>query len=73
VTAYVQEMSNRDVLLQLLLPSGCQVQETLNVHNLRISGQHFWKKKNRLPREVVDVPSLETFKVRLDWDMSNLV
>jgi len=28
---------------------------------------------NRLPREVVDAPSLETFKVRLDGDLSNLV
>ncbi|KFM02962.1 hypothetical protein AS27_08473, partial [Aptenodytes forsteri] len=27
---------------------------------------------NRLPREVVDVPSLETFKVRLDGALSNL-
>ena len=28
---------------------------------------------NRLPREVVDVPSLEAFKVRLDGAWSNLV
>jgi len=28
---------------------------------------------NRLPREVVEVPSLETFKARLDVDLSNLV
>ena len=28
---------------------------------------------NRLPREVVDVPSLETFKVWLDHTLSNLV
>ncbi|KFP98194.1 hypothetical protein N329_01888, partial [Haliaeetus albicilla] len=28
---------------------------------------------NRLPREVVDSPSLETFKVRLDGDLSNLI
>ena len=28
---------------------------------------------HRLPREVVDAPSLETFKVRLDWAMSNLI
>ena len=27
----------------------------------------------RLPREVVDAPSLETFKARLDWALSNLV
>jgi len=27
----------------------------------------------RLPREVIDVPSLETFKVRLDGALSNLV
>jgi len=28
---------------------------------------------HRLPREVVDAPSLETFKVRLDRALSNLV
>ncbi|KFQ95126.1 hypothetical protein Y956_03993, partial [Nipponia nippon] len=28
---------------------------------------------NRLPREVVDAPSLEVFKVRLDDALSNLV
>jgi len=28
---------------------------------------------NRLPREVVDAPSLETFKVRLDRALSNLI
>ncbi|KFM11833.1 hypothetical protein AS27_05864, partial [Aptenodytes forsteri] len=28
---------------------------------------------NRLPREVVDVPSLEVFKVRLDGALSNLI
>ncbi|KFP11825.1 hypothetical protein Z169_11871, partial [Egretta garzetta] len=28
---------------------------------------------NRLPREVVDVPSLEVFKARLDGALSNLV
>ena len=28
---------------------------------------------NRLPREVVDAPSLETFKVRLDGALSNQV
>jgi len=28
---------------------------------------------NRLPREVVDAPSLETFKARLDGAWSNLV
>jgi len=27
----------------------------------------------RLPREVVDAPSLETFKARLDGALSNLV
>ncbi|KFW62604.1 hypothetical protein AS28_06353, partial [Pygoscelis adeliae] len=27
----------------------------------------------RLPREVVDAPSLETFKVRLDGALSNLI
>ncbi|KFP95019.1 hypothetical protein N329_05376, partial [Haliaeetus albicilla] len=28
---------------------------------------------SRLPREAVDAPSLETFKVRLDGALSNLV
>jgi len=28
---------------------------------------------NGLPREVVDPPSLETFKVRLDGALSNLI
>ena len=28
---------------------------------------------NRLPREVVDAPSLATFKVRLDGALSNLI
>ncbi|KFM04189.1 hypothetical protein AS27_10762, partial [Aptenodytes forsteri] len=28
---------------------------------------------NRLPREVVDAPSVETFKVRLDGALSNLI
>ncbi|KFW67131.1 hypothetical protein AS28_05716, partial [Pygoscelis adeliae] len=28
---------------------------------------------NRLPREVVDGPSLETFKVRLDGALSKLI
>ena len=28
---------------------------------------------NRLPREVVEAPSLETFKVRLDEALSNLI
>ncbi|KFV44670.1 hypothetical protein N341_01682, partial [Tyto alba] len=28
---------------------------------------------NRLCREVVDVPSLETFKIRLDRALSNLI
>ncbi len=28
---------------------------------------------NRLPREVVDAPSLETFKARLDEALSNLI
>jgi len=28
---------------------------------------------NKLPREVVDAPSLETFKVRLDGALSNLI
>ena len=28
---------------------------------------------NRLPRETVDVPSLETFKARLDGALGNLV
>ncbi|KFZ57651.1 hypothetical protein N321_08829, partial [Antrostomus carolinensis] len=28
---------------------------------------------NRLPREVVDAPSLQTLKVRLDGALSNLI
>ncbi|KFP98992.1 hypothetical protein N330_02906, partial [Leptosomus discolor] len=28
---------------------------------------------NRLPREVVDVPSLEAFKVRVDGALSNII
>ncbi|KFP23318.1 hypothetical protein Z169_03489, partial [Egretta garzetta] len=28
---------------------------------------------HRLPREVVEAPSLETFKARLDWALSNLI
>ncbi|KFQ88535.1 hypothetical protein N337_09271, partial [Phoenicopterus ruber ruber] len=28
---------------------------------------------NRLPREVVEAPSLETFKVRLDGALGNLI
>ncbi|KFQ62483.1 hypothetical protein N334_03275, partial [Pelecanus crispus] len=28
---------------------------------------------NRLPREAVDAPSLEVFKARLDWALSNVV
>ena len=28
---------------------------------------------NRMPRDVVDAPSLETFKVRLDKALSNLI
>ncbi|KFM05413.1 hypothetical protein AS27_15851, partial [Aptenodytes forsteri] len=28
---------------------------------------------HRLPREMVDAPSLETFKVRLDGALSNLI
>ncbi|KFP18302.1 hypothetical protein Z169_03093, partial [Egretta garzetta] len=31
------------------------------------------KHGNRLPSEVVDAPSLETFKVRLDGALSNLI
>ncbi|KFM02780.1 hypothetical protein AS27_08029, partial [Aptenodytes forsteri] len=31
------------------------------------------KQWNRLPRELVDAPSLETFKVRLDRALSNLI
>jgi len=31
------------------------------------------KHRNRLPREVVEVPSLETFKARLDGALSNLL
>jgi len=32
-----------------------------------------WKHWNRLPSEVVDAPSLETLKVRLDRALSNLI
>ena len=32
-----------------------------------------WRHWNRLPRRVVDVPSLEVFKVRLDGALSNLI
>lgn len=28
---------------------------------------------SKLPTEVADVPSLETFKIRLDWSLNNLV
>jgi len=28
--------------------------------------------RNRLPREVADAPSLETFKVRMEGDLKNL-
>ena len=28
---------------------------------------------NRLPRDVADAPSQETFKVRLDQDLGNLI
>lgn len=31
------------------------------------------KRWNKLPREVVDTPSLKTFKVRLDGAVSNLI
>ncbi|KFP47366.1 hypothetical protein N323_09919, partial [Cathartes aura] len=31
------------------------------------------KQWNRLPREVVDAPSLEVFKVRLEGALSNLI
>ena len=31
------------------------------------------KRWNRLPREVVDAPSMDTFKVRLDGALSNLI
>ncbi|KFV01803.1 hypothetical protein N340_14250, partial [Tauraco erythrolophus] len=31
------------------------------------------KHRNRLPREVVDAPSLEVFKARFDEALSNLI
>jgi len=31
------------------------------------------KQWNKMPREVVDAPSLETFKVRLDGALNNLI
>jgi len=39
----------------------------------KLSTKRFLRHWNRLPREVVDVPSLEAFKVRLDGAWSNLV
>ena len=42
---------------------------------LNISGNFFMTRVrhwNRLPRDVVDAPSLEVFKVRLDGALSNL-
>ncbi|KFW61322.1 hypothetical protein AS28_03641, partial [Pygoscelis adeliae] len=45
--------------------------------SLDIRGKFFTltvvKHWNRLPREVVDAPSLETFQVRLDRALSNLI
>jgi len=35
--------------------------------------REIWIIWNRLPKEVVDAPSLETFKVRLDRALSNLI
>ena len=35
--------------------------------------QWVMRQRNRLPREVVDAPSLETFKVSLDGALSNLI
>ena len=44
---------------------------------LHIRGMFFTKRVvrgwSRLPREVVDAPSLEVFKARLDWVLGNLV
>lgn len=37
--------------------------------HLKAGGRKHW---SRLPREVVDAPSMQTFKVRLDQDLSNL-
>lgn len=31
------------------------------------------KHQKRLPKELVDAPSQETFKARLDWALSNLM
>jgi len=49
------------------LPLKLLCSETETVH-LRVV-----KHWHRLPREVVDVPSLETFKARLDGALSNLI
>ena len=44
---------------------------------MHIRGMFFTKRVvrcwSRLPREVVDAPSLEVFKARLDWVLGNLV
>ena len=44
-------------------------------HGRRVAKQHdtVVKNWNGLPREVVDAPSLGTFKARLDRALSNLV
>jgi len=39
----------------------------------RIFAMRLVRHWNRLPREVVDAPSLEVLKIRTDEDLSNLV
>jgi len=45
---------------------------TLDIRNKLVT-MRVVKHWNRLPREVVDAPFLETFKVRLDGALSNLL
>jgi len=42
-------------------------------HNLKIAAVRVVQHWNWLPREMVDTPSLEIFKVRLDGALSNLI
>jgi len=44
-----------------------------HTEGVQVKGCLFVKPWHRLPREVVDAPSLETFKARLDRALSNLM